>query len=64
MTFKNTNVSVNAAGDITMTAGGATVVIEKSGKMTLDSPTGINLVCGGSGLSILPGGVGSWPALP
>jgi type VI secretion system secreted protein VgrG len=57
MTFKNTNVSVNAAGDITMTAGGATVVIEKSGKMTLDSPTGINLVCGGSGLSILPGGI-------
>jgi type VI secretion system secreted protein VgrG len=57
MTFKNTNVTMNAAGDITMTAGGATVVIEKSGKMTLDSPTGINLVCGASGLSILPGGI-------
>ena len=57
MTFKNTNVSLNAKGDITMTAGGATVVIEKTGVMTLDSPTGINLVCGGSGLSILPGGI-------
>jgi hypothetical protein len=57
LTFKNTNVSMNAAGDITMQAGGATIVMEKSGKMTLDSPTGINLVCGGSGLSILPGGI-------
>jgi len=57
MTFKNTNVSVNAAGTITMTAGGATVTLSKSGAMTLDSPTGINLVCGGSGLSILPGGI-------
>jgi uncharacterized protein (DUF2345 family) len=57
MTFKNTNVTMNAAGDITLQAGGATVVLEKSGKMTLDSPTGINLVCGGSGLSITPAGI-------
>jgi len=57
MTFKNTNVTVDSAGTITMTAGGATVCIDKAGHATFDSPTGINLVCGGSTLSILPGGI-------
>jgi type VI secretion system secreted protein VgrG len=57
MTFKNTNVTMNAAGTITMTAGGATVTLSKSGAMTLDSPTGINLVCGGSGVAITPAGI-------
>ena len=57
MTFKNTNVTVDSAGVITMMAGGATVCIDKTGKATFDSPTGIKLVCGGSSLSILPGGI-------
>jgi hypothetical protein len=33
------------------------VSVDKAGMITLSSPTGINLVCGGSGLSILPGGI-------
>ena len=38
MTFKGTNVTVDSAGTITMTAGGGTVIIEKTGAITLDSP--------------------------
>jgi len=57
MTFKNTNVTVDSAGTITLQAGGATVCIDKTGKATFDSPTGIKFVCGGSSLAILPGGV-------
>ena len=57
MTFKNTNVSMDAAGTITMIAGGATVTIAKSGAMTMDSPTGIKLECGASSLLVSPGGV-------
>jgi hypothetical protein len=43
-------------------AGGATVCIDKAGMVTITSPTGINLVCGdlacgGSGISLLPGGI-------
>jgi type VI secretion system secreted protein VgrG len=57
MTFKGTNVTVDSAGTITITAGGATVCLDKTGKATFDSPTGIKFVCGGSSLAILPGGV-------
>jgi len=57
MTFKGSNVAVDSAGTITMTAGGATICFDKTGKATFDSPTGINLVCGSSSLTILPGGV-------
>ncbi len=57
MTFKNTNVTVDSAGTITITAGGATVCLDKTGKATFDSPTGIKFVCGASTLAILPGGV-------
>jgi type VI secretion system secreted protein VgrG len=57
MTFKGSNVSVDSAGTITLQAGGATVCFDKSGKATIDSPTGIKLVVGGSSVSILPGGV-------
>jgi type VI secretion system secreted protein VgrG len=57
MTFKGTNVTLDSAGEITMLAGGATVAVEKTGMTTFDSPTGIKLVCGGSALSILPGGI-------
>ena len=57
MTFKNTNVTVDSAGVITLMAGGATVCLDKTGKATFDSPTGINFVCGASTLSVLPGGV-------
>ena len=57
MRFKNTNVTVDSAGTITMTAGGATVCLDKAGNATFDSPTGIKFVVGGSSLSILPGGI-------
>jgi type VI secretion system secreted protein VgrG len=57
MTFKKSNVTVDSAGTITLQAGGATVCIDKTGNATFDSPTGIKFVCGGSSLTILPGGV-------
>jgi len=57
MTFEGTNVTLDSAGVITMMAGGATVLVDKAGMITITSPTAINLLCGGSGLSILPGGI-------
>jgi len=57
MTFEGTNVTVDAAGVITLMAGGATVLVDQAGMITVTSPTGINLLCGGSGLAILPGGI-------
>ena len=57
MTFEGTNVTLDSAGMITMKAGGATVMVDQVGMVTVMSPTGINLLCGGSGLSILPGGI-------
>jgi type VI secretion system secreted protein VgrG len=57
MTFEGTNVTVDSAGMITMKAGGAMATIDQAGLITLNSPTAINLLCGGSGLSILPGGI-------
>ena len=57
MTFKNKNVMLNAAGEIVIMAGGATVSVEKSGMTTFASPAGIKLVCGASSLAILPGGI-------
>jgi hypothetical protein len=57
MTFEGTNVTLNSAGMITMKAGGATVMVDQAGMTTVMSPTGINLLCGGSGLSIFPGGI-------
>ncbi len=57
MTFEGTNVTLDSAGMITMKAGGATVMVDQVGMITVMSPTGINLLCGGSGLSILPGGI-------
>jgi type VI secretion system secreted protein VgrG len=57
MTFEGTNVTLDSAGVVTMMAGGATVLVDKAGMITVTSPTAINLLCGGSGLSILPGGI-------
>jgi hypothetical protein len=57
MTFKGGNVTVDSAGTITFQANGATICLDKTGKATFDSPTGIKLVVGGSSLAILPGGV-------
>jgi len=57
MTFKGTNVTLSSGGEIVITAGGATVSVEKNGTTTFDSPAGIKLVCGGSSLAILPGGI-------
>jgi hypothetical protein len=57
MTFQGTDVTVDSAGKITMMAGGATVLVDKAGMVTVTSPTGINLLCGGSGLSLLPGAI-------
>jgi type VI secretion system secreted protein VgrG len=57
MTFKGSNVTMDSAGTITLQAGGATVCLDKTGKATFDSPTGIKFVVGGSSLAILPGGV-------
>jgi hypothetical protein len=57
MTFEGTDVTLDSAGKITMMAGGATVLVDKAGMVTVTSPTGINLLCGGSGLSLLPGAI-------
>jgi len=57
MTFKGGNVTVDSAGTITLQANGATVCLDKTGKASFDSPTGIKFVVGGSSLAILPGGV-------
>jgi hypothetical protein len=57
MTFKGTKVTLSSAGEIAAMAGNAMVTVDKTGMVTLDSPTGISLLCGGSGLSILPGGI-------
>ena len=57
MTFEDTDVTLDSAGKITMMAGGATVLVDKAGMVTVTSPTGINLLCGGSGLSLLPGAI-------
>jgi hypothetical protein len=57
MTFKGNNMTLDSAGEILMEAGGATVSIDKMGQILLSSPTGIDLVCGASSLSILPGGI-------
>jgi len=57
MTFQGTDVTLDSAGKITMMAGGATVLVDKAGMVTVTSPTGINLLCGGSGLSLLPGAI-------
>jgi hypothetical protein len=54
MTFKGNNMTLNSAGEILMEAGGATVSVDQMGQILLSSPTGINLVCGGSSLAILP----------
>jgi type VI secretion system secreted protein VgrG len=57
MTFKDTDVTLDSAGMIKMMAGGATMLVDKVGMVTITSPTAINLLCGGSGLAILPGGI-------
>ena len=57
MTFEGTDVTLDSAGMITMMAGGATMLVDKAGMVTVTSPTAINLLCGGSGLAILPGGI-------
>jgi type VI secretion system secreted protein VgrG len=57
LTFEGTNVTLDAAGVVTIMAGGATICVDQAGMVSITSPTGINLLCGGSGLSILPGGI-------
>jgi type VI secretion system secreted protein VgrG len=57
LTFEDTNVTLDAAGTITMTAGKAVLSVDQTGAIALTSPTGISLVCGGSGLSVLPAGI-------
>jgi type VI secretion system secreted protein VgrG len=57
MTFEGTNVTLDSAGVITIMAGGAVISVDKAGMVTITSPTGINLLCGGSGLSLLPGAI-------
>jgi type VI secretion system secreted protein VgrG len=57
MTFEGTNVTLDAAGVIKITAGGAVINVDKAGMVSITSPTGINLVCGGSGISLLPGAI-------
>jgi type VI secretion system secreted protein VgrG len=57
MTFKRTNVTLNAGGEVVVMAGGATISMETTGATTFDSPTGIKLLCGASSLAITPGGI-------
>ena len=57
MTFVGTDVTLDSAGKIAMMAGGAMITVDQAGMVTVMSPTAINLLCGGSGLSILPGGI-------
>jgi hypothetical protein len=57
MTFQGTDVTVDSAGVVTIKAGGAMVCIDKAGAVTVTSPTAINLLCGGSGISLLPAAI-------
>jgi len=57
LTFEGTNVTLDAAGVVTIMAGGATICVDQAGLVSITSPTGINLLCGGSGLSLLPGAI-------
>jgi len=57
LTFEGTNVTLDSAGVVTIMAGGAVISVDKTGMVTITSPTGINLLCGGSGLSLLPGAI-------
>ena len=57
LTFEGTNVTLDAAGVVTIMAGGATICVDQAGMVSITSPTGINLLCGGSGLSLLPGAI-------
>ncbi len=57
LTFEGTNVTLDSAGMITLTAGKATVKVAKDGNISLDSPIGIKLTCVGSGIVITAGGI-------
>ena len=57
MTFRSKNVTLDSAGEIVVTAGGATLSMDKAGLTTFESPAGITLTCGASSMSVLPGGV-------
>ena len=57
MTFNNKNVTLSAGGEIVLTAGGATVSMEKSGMTTFSSPAGISLVWGSSSSAVTPAGI-------
>jgi type VI secretion system secreted protein VgrG len=57
MTFKRTNVTLRAGGEVVVMAGGATMSMDTAGTTTFESPTGIKLVCVASSLAVLPGGV-------
>ena len=57
LTFEGTDVTLDSAGTVTVKAGGAVINIDKAGMVSITSPTGINLLCGGSGLSLLPGAI-------
>jgi len=57
LTFEDTNVTLDCAGMITLTAGKATVKVAKDGTISLDSPIGIKLTCAGSGIVITAAGI-------
>jgi type VI secretion system secreted protein VgrG len=57
MTFVDTDVTLDSGGKIAMKAGGATMLVDKAGMVSVTSPTGIALLCGGSGLTLLPGAI-------
>jgi len=57
MTFRSKNVTLDSAGEIVVTAGGATVSLDQAGLTTFESPAGITLTCGGSSIAVTPGGV-------
>jgi hypothetical protein len=57
MTFKATDVKVDSARNIVSFAGGATISIDETGLIELDSPLGVTLTCGASTLSVTAAGV-------
>jgi type VI secretion system secreted protein VgrG len=57
LTFEGTNVTLDAAGVVTVKRGGATVSIDKADKVTVSSPSGVSLECGESKIELLPSGI-------
>ncbi len=57
LTFESNKVTLDAASEVTVTRGPATLSIDDSGQMTLSTPTGITLQCGPNAIALSPSGI-------